>query len=33
MDRDRKWAPGFRVVILILLGHLTSALEVPLDRK
>lgn len=30
MDRNRKWAPGFRVVLLI---HMTLALEVPLDRK
>lgn len=33
MDGSRKWAPGFSVVLLTLLSHLTSALEVPLDRE
>ncbi|XP_070709544.1 neuronal cell adhesion molecule-like [Pempheris klunzingeri] len=33
MDRNRKWVPGFGVVLLILLSHMTSALEVPLDPK
>lgn len=33
MDRNRKWMPGFGAVLLILLSHKTSALEVPLDRK
>ncbi|XP_059182100.1 neuronal cell adhesion molecule a isoform X4 [Centropristis striata] len=33
MDRNRKWAPGFGAVLLILLSHMTSALEVPLDPK
>lgn len=33
MDRNRKWVPGSGAVLLILLSHLTSALEVPLDRK
>ncbi|XP_078021506.1 neuronal cell adhesion molecule a isoform X10 [Epinephelus lanceolatus] len=31
MDRNRKWVPGFGAVLLTLLGHMTSALEVPLD--
>ncbi|XP_068442971.1 neuronal cell adhesion molecule a isoform X3 [Clinocottus analis] len=31
MDRNRKWVPGFGAVLLILLSHMTSALEVPLD--
>ncbi|XP_056878781.1 neuronal cell adhesion molecule a isoform X8 [Takifugu flavidus] len=31
MDGGRKWAPGFSVVLLTLLSHLASALEVPLD--
>ncbi|XP_038595046.1 neuronal cell adhesion molecule a isoform X11 [Micropterus salmoides] len=31
MDRNRKWMPGFGAVLLILLSHKTSALEVPLD--
>uniref|UniRef100_A0A8C2XN73 Neural cell adhesion molecule L1 n=1 Tax=Cyclopterus lumpus TaxID=8103 RepID=A0A8C2XN73_CYCLU len=31
MDRSRKWVPGFGAVLLILLSHMTSALEVPLD--
>ncbi|XP_078099084.1 neuronal cell adhesion molecule a isoform X2 [Sander vitreus] len=31
MDRNRKWVPGFGAVLLILLSHTTSALEVPLD--
>uniref|UniRef100_A0A672JL59 Neural cell adhesion molecule L1 n=1 Tax=Salarias fasciatus TaxID=181472 RepID=A0A672JL59_SALFA len=31
MDGNRKWGPGFRAVLLILLSHMTSALEVPLD--
>nr|XP_046234888.1 neuronal cell adhesion molecule a isoform X2 [Scatophagus argus] len=31
MDRKRKWVPGFGAVLLILLSHETSALEVPLD--
>ncbi|XP_018540695.1 neuronal cell adhesion molecule a isoform X6 [Lates calcarifer] len=31
MDRNRKWVPGIGAVLLILLSHMTSALEVPLD--
>ncbi|XP_072233883.1 neuronal cell adhesion molecule a isoform X18 [Leuresthes tenuis] len=31
MDRNRKWEPGFGAVLLILMSHVTSALEVPLD--
>ncbi|XP_028426199.1 neuronal cell adhesion molecule a isoform X3 [Perca flavescens] len=31
MDRNRKWVPGFAAVLLTLLSHTTSALEVPLD--
>lgn len=31
MDRNRKWAPGFSVVLLILVIRMTLALEVPLD--
>uniref|UniRef100_A0A8C4IR13 Neuronal cell adhesion molecule a n=1 Tax=Dicentrarchus labrax TaxID=13489 RepID=A0A8C4IR13_DICLA len=31
MDRKRKWVPGFGAVLLILMSHMTSALEVPLD--
>ncbi|XP_071358489.1 neuronal cell adhesion molecule a isoform X7 [Trachinotus anak] len=30
---DWKWVPGFGAVLLILLSHMTSALEVPLDPK
>ncbi|XP_069012925.1 neuronal cell adhesion molecule a isoform X7 [Embiotoca jacksoni] len=33
MDRSRKWLTGFGVVLLTLLSHMTSALEVPLDPK
>ncbi|XP_075327554.1 neuronal cell adhesion molecule a isoform X7 [Odontesthes bonariensis] len=33
MDRNRKWEPGFGAVLLILMSHMTSALEVPLDPK
>ncbi|XP_029317680.1 neuronal cell adhesion molecule a isoform X9 [Cottoperca gobio] len=33
MDRNRKWVPGFGAVLLTLLSHMTSALEVPLDPK
>ncbi|XP_037317754.1 neuronal cell adhesion molecule a isoform X15 [Pungitius pungitius] len=33
MDRNRKRVPGFAAVLLILLSHMTSALEVPLDPK
>ncbi|XP_031721460.1 neuronal cell adhesion molecule a isoform X9 [Anarrhichthys ocellatus] len=33
MDRNRKWVPSFGAVLLILLSHMTSALEVPLDPK
>lgn len=33
MDRNRKRVPGFAAMLLILLSHMTSALEVPLDRK
>ncbi|XP_018540693.1 neuronal cell adhesion molecule a isoform X5 [Lates calcarifer] len=33
MDRNRKWVPGIGAVLLILLSHMTSALEVPLDPK
>ncbi|XP_034718792.1 neuronal cell adhesion molecule a isoform X17 [Etheostoma cragini] len=31
MDKNRKWVPGFGAMLLILLSHTTSALEVPLD--
>uniref|UniRef100_A0A8C5GQS0 Neural cell adhesion molecule L1 n=1 Tax=Gouania willdenowi TaxID=441366 RepID=A0A8C5GQS0_GOUWI len=31
MDRKWKWVPG--IMLLMLLSHMTSALEVPLDRK
>ncbi|KAM8739966.1 neuronal cell adhesion molecule a isoform 3-T3 [Acanthopagrus schlegelii] len=31
MDRNRKWVPAFGPALLILLSHVTSALEVPLD--
>ncbi|XP_074481858.1 neuronal cell adhesion molecule a isoform X7 [Sebastes fasciatus] len=33
MDRNRKRVPGFGAVLLTLLCHMTSALEVPLDPK
>ncbi|KAM9846169.1 neuronal cell adhesion molecule a [Aulostomus maculatus] len=33
MDRKRKWLPGIGAVLLLLLSHMTSALEVPLDPK
>uniref|UniRef100_A0AAQ4QJV6 Neural cell adhesion molecule L1 n=1 Tax=Gasterosteus aculeatus aculeatus TaxID=481459 RepID=A0AAQ4QJV6_GASAC len=33
MDRNRKRVPGFAAMLLILLSHMTSALEVPLDPK
>uniref|UniRef100_UPI0037E727A9 neuronal cell adhesion molecule-like isoform X2 n=1 Tax=Semicossyphus pulcher TaxID=241346 RepID=UPI0037E727A9 len=33
MDRNRKWVPGFGAALLLLLSHVTSALEVPLDPK
>ncbi|XP_035465449.2 neuronal cell adhesion molecule a isoform X2 [Scophthalmus maximus] len=33
MDRNRKWVPGLGAALLILLCHVTSALEVPLDPK
>ncbi|XP_005725271.1 neuronal cell adhesion molecule a isoform X9 [Pundamilia nyererei] len=33
MDRNRKWVPVFGAVLLTLLSHMTSALEVPLDPK
>uniref|UniRef100_A0A3Q0SBE9 Neural cell adhesion molecule L1 n=1 Tax=Amphilophus citrinellus TaxID=61819 RepID=A0A3Q0SBE9_AMPCI len=33
MDWNRKWVPGVGAVLLTLLSHMTSALEVPLDRK
>lgn len=33
MDRNRKWVAGFGAVLLILSSHMSSALEVPLDRK
>ncbi|KAK5876912.1 hypothetical protein CesoFtcFv8_026216 [Champsocephalus esox] len=33
MDRNRKWVLGFGAVLLTLLSHMTSALEVPLDPK
>ncbi|XP_034718782.1 neuronal cell adhesion molecule a isoform X8 [Etheostoma cragini] len=33
MDKNRKWVPGFGAMLLILLSHTTSALEVPLDPK
>lgn len=31
MDRNRKWVTGCRVMLLMI--HMTLALEVPLDRK
>ncbi|XP_024139203.1 neuronal cell adhesion molecule a isoform X5 [Oryzias melastigma] len=31
MDSNPQWVPGFNVVLLILLSHVTSAFEVPLD--
>uniref|UniRef100_A0A3Q3H0L2 Neural cell adhesion molecule L1 n=1 Tax=Kryptolebias marmoratus TaxID=37003 RepID=A0A3Q3H0L2_KRYMA len=31
MGRNRKWLPGLGPVLLILLSHMTSGLEVPLD--
>ncbi|XP_030575584.1 neuronal cell adhesion molecule a isoform X3 [Archocentrus centrarchus] len=31
MDWNRKWVPGVGAVLLTLLSHMTSALEVPLD--
>ncbi|XP_036066058.1 neuronal cell adhesion molecule a isoform X16 [Oryzias melastigma] len=33
MDSNPQWVPGFNVVLLILLSHVTSAFEVPLDPK
>nr|XP_019947838.1 PREDICTED: neuronal cell adhesion molecule-like isoform X13 [Paralichthys olivaceus] len=30
-DRNMKWVPGFGAMLLVLLSHVTSALEVPLD--
>ncbi|XP_030575583.1 neuronal cell adhesion molecule a isoform X2 [Archocentrus centrarchus] len=33
MDWNRKWVPGVGAVLLTLLSHMTSALEVPLDPK
>ncbi|XP_037551584.1 neuronal cell adhesion molecule a [Nematolebias whitei] len=33
MDRNLKWVPGLGAVLLILLSHMISALEVPLDPK
>ncbi|KAM9334917.1 neuronal cell adhesion molecule a [Symphorus nematophorus] len=33
MDRNRKWVAGCGALLLILLSHVTSALEVPLDPK
>ncbi|XP_013872418.1 neuronal cell adhesion molecule a isoform X2 [Austrofundulus limnaeus] len=33
MDGNRKWVPGLGAVLLILLSHMTSGLEVPLDPK
>uniref|UniRef100_A0A3P9H003 Neural cell adhesion molecule L1 n=1 Tax=Oryzias latipes TaxID=8090 RepID=A0A3P9H003_ORYLA len=33
MDSNPQCVPGFRVVLLILLSHVTSAFEVPLDPK
>ncbi|XP_037837284.1 neuronal cell adhesion molecule a isoform X7 [Kryptolebias marmoratus] len=33
MGRNRKWLPGLGPVLLILLSHMTSGLEVPLDPK
>ncbi|CAN9508247.1 unnamed protein product [Ophioblennius macclurei] len=33
MVRNKKWVPGFRAVLMILLSYMTSALEVPLDPK
>nr|XP_019947834.1 PREDICTED: neuronal cell adhesion molecule-like isoform X9 [Paralichthys olivaceus] len=32
-DRNMKWVPGFGAMLLVLLSHVTSALEVPLDPK
>ncbi|KAE8281473.1 Neuronal cell adhesion molecule [Larimichthys crocea] len=31
MDRNRNWVSGFGAVLLILMSHVSSALEVPLD--
>ncbi|XP_016519827.1 neuronal cell adhesion molecule a isoform X8 [Poecilia formosa] len=31
MDKKQKWTPGLEAVLLILLGHMTAGLEVPLD--
>lgn len=33
MERNLKWVPGLGAVLLTLLSHMISALEVPLDRK
>ncbi|XP_060885408.1 neuronal cell adhesion molecule a isoform X3 [Labrus mixtus] len=33
MDRHRKWVQSFGAVLMVLLCHMTSALEVPLDPK
>ncbi|XP_047245998.1 neuronal cell adhesion molecule a isoform X11 [Girardinichthys multiradiatus] len=33
MDKRQKWAPGLQGVLLILLSHMTTGLEVPLDPK
>ncbi|XP_055367701.1 neuronal cell adhesion molecule a isoform X3 [Betta splendens] len=33
MDQNTKWVLNIRVVLLLLLSHVTSALEVPLDPK
>ncbi|XP_014825975.1 PREDICTED: neuronal cell adhesion molecule isoform X4 [Poecilia mexicana] len=33
MDKKQKWTPGLEAVLLILLGHMTAGLEVPLDPK
>ncbi|XP_069375642.1 neuronal cell adhesion molecule a isoform X18 [Paralichthys olivaceus] len=30
-ERNMKWVPGFGAMLLVLLSHVTSALEVPLD--
>ncbi|XP_069375640.1 neuronal cell adhesion molecule a isoform X16 [Paralichthys olivaceus] len=32
-ERNMKWVPGFGAMLLVLLSHVTSALEVPLDPK
>jgi hypothetical protein len=33
MDRKRKWVLSSGALLVIFLGRMTTALEVPLDRK